>query len=55
MGWPQRRRPCDCDLRAVLVTVTIKDAAGNVRAVRDTQYFVRPHRHHGWFRDDLNH
>jgi hypothetical protein len=26
-----------------------------VRAVRDTQCFVRPHRHHGWFRDDLTH
>ena len=31
----------------MLVTVTITDAAGNVRAVRDAQYFVRPHRHHG--------
>jgi hypothetical protein len=30
----------------VLVTVTIKDAQGNVRAVKDAQYWLRPHRHH---------
>jgi len=32
----------------VLVTVTITDAAGNVRAVREGETFVRPHRHHDW-------
>jgi len=31
----------------VLVTVTITDAQGNVRAVRDTQFYLAPHRHHG--------
>jgi hypothetical protein len=31
----------------VIVTVTITDAAGNVRAVRTGEYQVRPHPHHG--------
>ena len=30
----------------MIVTVTIKDAAGNVRAVRAAEYFVRAHHHH---------
>ena len=43
---PGHHHPCDCEPRRVLVTVTISDAQGNVRAVRDTEYFVRPHHHH---------
>ena len=52
MGW-RHHHPCDCAPRVVVVTVTITDDAGNVRAVRDTHYLVRPHRHHGYRRDDL--
>jgi hypothetical protein len=37
---------CTCPPRSVLVTVTLTDAAGNVRAVRETQFYVRPHHHH---------
>ena len=37
----------------VVVTVTITDDAGNVRAVRDTHYLLRPHRHHGYRGNDL--
>ena len=37
-----------------MVTVTITDEAGNIRAVRNTHYLRRVHKHHGWHVDDLN-
>jgi hypothetical protein len=43
MWW---HKPCDCPPLPVIATTTITDAAGNVRAVREGQFFVRPHRHH---------
>lgn len=39
--------PCDCEPVRYIFTATITDAAGNVRAVRDAQFSVRPHRDHG--------
>lgn len=38
--------PCDCDPVPQMATVTVKDAAGDVRAVRDAEFYVRPHRDH---------
>lgn len=42
------RWECLCEPRPVLVLVTLTDADGNVRDVRETQFYVRPHHHHDW-------
>lgn len=44
MHW-HRGRPCSCEPERVVITVTITDEAGNVRAVRDGECLVYRHGH----------
>lgn len=41
-----RHHPCDCPPVPQVVTVTVTDHEGNVRAVREGQFLVRQHRWH---------
>jgi hypothetical protein len=47
--WPfcHGHRPCDCVPRPVLVTIELRDSAGGVKDVRDSEFLVRPCHHHG--------
>ena len=43
MWW---HRDCDCTPEPVTVQVTIADAGGNIRAVREAQFLLLPHGKH---------
>lgn len=49
---PPDDRDREVELGKQVVTVTITDAGGNVRAVRDAEFLVRPHSHHERDEDD---
>jgi hypothetical protein len=46
MAEPGDRLDCDCEPAEFVVTVTLADHLGSIRAVRQAAYSVRRHHHH---------